>query len=632
MSIRKSLLCLFLTFLLSTSVGAQFATVEASEAMEDFGLLQSDVNRDGNVNILDVSMVASALGSHPGDPRWNSTFDLNHDNEINILDVVLVVKNYGKSWIVYDFNETSDLSVWNPINGGWNVVNGSLEGFSNGEGLIYTVDKTWEECTLTAKVKISADSEKPEAALCFNIVDSGNFYCAGLGCWGHRVSISRVVNNVPEELISNASSTSVVKDVWHTLSIKFSGNTIMLYVNDALELTINDSTFSSGFVGMRTWSSHILVDNVTVSGFAETSRSIYPSINTYIVATLTELTDVVSRVVPGDIVLIRGGIYQPTSPINFRTSGTSANPITYEAYPGEKVVFDGSLATRESLGGDWQPPLIVIYDTVSFNILRNIEERNSPGRGILIAGNDNVLDRVETHHNNGVGIHVDGRRNKVLYSISHDNIDTGWDVYPWYRPPGQDADGMGTGPEGADNLFFGCVAYGNSDDGIDTLGSTGNTIENCVAYDNGRLQGDGCGFKMGDANERVIKCVAFNNNLEGFEIDDSPNSIIDHCTAYNNGIATASKPATGKDGYCTRGANNILTNNIGSVWWDIAPTMQNSNTWNLGITNYGFLSIDPASSDFLSLRANSPCRGKASDGSDLGALQYGERISNLLGT
>jgi len=136
---------------------------------------------------------------------------------------------------------------------------------------------------------------------------------------------------------------------------------------------------------------------------------------------------------------------------------------------------------------------------------------------------------------------------------------------------------------------------------------------------------------MGVANEKVIKSVAYNNNLEGYYLSDALGSIIDHCTAYNNGIATASKPASGRPGFRSLGAGNTLTNNIGTVWYSSTP-IQYSNTWNLGITSYGFVSTNPASADFLSLQVSSSCRGKASDGSDLGALQYGERISNLLGT
>ena len=58
--------------------------------------LMSDLNNDGTVNILDVSIVALAFGSTPEDPNWNIIADLNNDQIINILDISTVAKKFGK--------------------------------------------------------------------------------------------------------------------------------------------------------------------------------------------------------------------------------------------------------------------------------------------------------------------------------------------------------------------------------------------------------------------------------------------------------------------------------------------------------------------------------------------------------
>jgi hypothetical protein len=57
----------------------------------------TDSNKDGTVNILDISTVAKAYGSKPGDQGWSETADLNNDGKINILDISLVAKDYGKT-------------------------------------------------------------------------------------------------------------------------------------------------------------------------------------------------------------------------------------------------------------------------------------------------------------------------------------------------------------------------------------------------------------------------------------------------------------------------------------------------------------------------------------------------------
>ena len=57
----------------------------------------TDVNGDGEINILDLVRVASAFGQPISDDT--AAADVNGDGEINILDLVRVANNFGKSWI-----------------------------------------------------------------------------------------------------------------------------------------------------------------------------------------------------------------------------------------------------------------------------------------------------------------------------------------------------------------------------------------------------------------------------------------------------------------------------------------------------------------------------------------------------
>jgi hypothetical protein len=60
-------------------------------------LLPTDLNEDGVVNMVDLTIVAVAFTSKPGDKNWNVIADLDGNSEINILDISLVAKDYGKS-------------------------------------------------------------------------------------------------------------------------------------------------------------------------------------------------------------------------------------------------------------------------------------------------------------------------------------------------------------------------------------------------------------------------------------------------------------------------------------------------------------------------------------------------------
>jgi hypothetical protein len=58
---------------------------------------RTDLNKDGIVNILDISRVASAYGRRPGDAGWDASADLDKNEIINIVDLVKVSVDYRKT-------------------------------------------------------------------------------------------------------------------------------------------------------------------------------------------------------------------------------------------------------------------------------------------------------------------------------------------------------------------------------------------------------------------------------------------------------------------------------------------------------------------------------------------------------
>jgi len=59
-------------------------------------LKSADINEDGIVDIIDVTIVAVAQGSYPGHLKWNSLADLNNDQVVDIIDVTFVGIHVGK--------------------------------------------------------------------------------------------------------------------------------------------------------------------------------------------------------------------------------------------------------------------------------------------------------------------------------------------------------------------------------------------------------------------------------------------------------------------------------------------------------------------------------------------------------
>jgi hypothetical protein len=71
------------------------STVQSEIARIVCGTSASDVNRDGKVDLRDISLVAIAFGSYPEHPRWNPIADLNQDAKIDLKDIALVAKHFG---------------------------------------------------------------------------------------------------------------------------------------------------------------------------------------------------------------------------------------------------------------------------------------------------------------------------------------------------------------------------------------------------------------------------------------------------------------------------------------------------------------------------------------------------------
>lgn len=331
-------------------------------------------------------------------------------------------------------------------------------------------------------------------------------------------------------------------------------------------------------------------------------------------ATLQKAAD---TVIAGDIVYLRGGTYYPTSRIDFDTSGTQSDPITFAGYQNEKVIIDGSNVPKEDV--DWMGLLRIRADWL---VLEKFDVKDSASQGIHLkeSADNNIFRNINSYNNGGSGFMSFGYSNQFLNVIAHHNSDAD---DPRYE--GNNADGISLS-RGGNNIVRNSLIYENSDDGLDTWESTGNIIEDCIVHDNGYGdRGDGVGFKLGvTGGNTVRRCVAY-NNVWGFSNNGGVNNTIDHCTAYNNErnsfVSTFSYFT--HERYTSN--TNTYTNNIGdkSVSIDLPDKLiQYNNSWNLGITDPGFISTNPSSSDFLRLTEDSPCRGAASDGNDIGAFQY----------
>jgi parallel beta-helix repeat protein len=368
---------------------------------------------------------------------------------------------------------------------------------------------------------------------------------------------------------------------------------------------------------------------------------------------------------PGDTVFLRGGRYMmPAAPdlaayIYFEEadSGTENARITFMSHPGEWAILDFS-----SLRGG-QDAERVYFNGADWIVFRNLEIYKSPAQGIYLENNanNNLFVNLVIRESWGSGLQIyKGSRNLVMCSDAIDNgknntVDPG------------NSDGFGSGGQGGpsvDNRFFFNLSQRNTDDGFDSWVSQRSVFVNNISSNNGYNGGNGVGFKLGpgpvpknvfgittgwttdpprsdwfQAKGVIRRNIAY-GNLSGFESNSGAGNVLDNNTAWNNDENFVMY----KNNNNPNNALNILRNNLsyqGGLQY-LASIQEITNSWNLALANPGFVSLNPASSSFLTLQANSPAIDKgtilpstkiyAGAAPDLGALELGKQIASLRAT
>jgi parallel beta-helix repeat protein len=208
---------------------------------------------------------------------------------------------------------------------------------------------------------------------------------------------------------------------------------------------------------------------------------------------------------PGYTVYIRGGTYViPESQIaaywnsdvyacvfNMNKSGTADKRITYAAYPGDsRPVFDLSNvkpASKRVIGFHVTGSYLTFkgFDVtgVQVTILEHTQSESFRVGGNS-AANNNIFENLAMHDSMAIGLYLyKGSNNLVLNCDAYDN----WDSVS-EGGSGENTDGFGGHPQtgSVNNVFRGCRAWRNADDGFDLIRAwEAVTIENCWAAYNG---------------------------------------------------------------------------------------------------------------------------------------------------
>jgi MYXO-CTERM domain-containing protein len=319
----------------------------------------------------------------------------------------------------------------------------------------------------------------------------------------------------------------------------------------------------------------------------------------------------------GDTVYFKGGTYAynkgtttcssgtaTISGVVLNKSGTAGNLIKYWAAPGEKPVFDfNGILDSCRIKGILVSGNYIHLKGLEIKGVRQNNDLNHESWGVWIQGSNNLFEQLDIHHIMGAGLFIQqGANNLVLNCDSHHNLDEHTS-----NGAGESADGFGchirAGESG--NVFRGCRAWWNADDGYDFINAfDACTVENSWAWYNGYRPdtmtgiGNGNGFKGGGygadsskfpaspARHTVRNCLAFNNRAAGFYANHHPSAL----NFYNN-TGYGNNPNFNMLGMSNSGADitvGVYRNNIsftGSLYSNRNNADETFNSWTVsGIT------------------------------------------------
>ena len=360
----------------------------------------------------------------------------------------------------------------------------------------------------------------------------------------------------------NADGTLVVKDQngKEVLNKEFKAlakETVALKLNNGKNaFTINfipDKEYKPGEFKLMTSYDPVTI-NHTVEYKTVENNNIYVSPNGKSNAAGTkdapmDIYTAVKIAAPGQKILIKEGTYNLSGTVKVERgiNGTADAMIYMIADPeaGSRPVFDfGGKCAGMILAGDY-------WYFQGFDVTGSADAQ----KGIQVSGNHNILDRIKAYKNGNTGIQISRylgtdqfnqwpAHNTILNCSSYLNADKGY----------EDADGFAAKlTVGQGNVFDGCIAAYNADDGWDLFakvqsGSIGVvTIQNCVAFKNGYIldengreinAGNGNGFKMGGDSmpgAHVLKnSVAFANKAKGIDSNSCPDIKVYSSTTFDN--------------------------------------------------------------------------------------------------
>jgi len=354
---------------------------------------------------------------------------------------------------------------------------------------------------------------------------------------------------------------------------------------------------------------------------------------------------------PGDTIWVRGGVHQVSTIWTISKAGQLSAYYNLWGFRPDIERGDSVILNVSASNG------IRIQLTAGFWHIRDLIIQNSSDNGMRIEGSYNIIERCVFRNNADTGLTIQ-QSNGTLPNdgtIAAFNLVLNCDSYYNDRDV-SNADGFACKlSPGAGNVFRGCRAWANGDDGWDFYYSRFQIIvDNCWTFSNGIKGGNGNGFKSnGSASSSstprtqaphvYIRCIAFDHkykagsNNKGFDQNHNEGNVtMINCLAFDNEKNYAYYKDTqnnknhvlrncvGFEPYSERLARTLLPGEIINAGTNDEISYMSSNTWFGNTIDASFNSWDinksnpgwnPSRNDYVSLTLNDAKAPRQADGS-----------------
>jgi len=272
-----------------------------------------------------------------------------------------------------------------------------------------------------------------------------------------------------------------------------------------------------------------------------------------------------TSVKPGNKVFIKGGVYNITitngDGYNVTRAGTSDKWIIYSNYPGETPILECSGATASggsNIGiGLWPgggANYIKLKGLTVRNVLQKTGSREIWCEGFVSYNGFFELENCVAYNIDGIGFLSEFYNGESYANGEHTFINC--DAYncsntyaiapamPGNRGAGFQAKNF-FGVEGR-SIAYGCRAWECGDQGFSWNSEHYCEANECWSFNNGKLQGDGHGFKLGwhdreyngtdRLNVIIQNCIAAYNRASGITTNDAGEGIATGMNIFNNTV------------------------------------------------------------------------------------------------